>query len=60
MQPNQKIIGRGAQIEPPNRFESVRIEADWEQLEHDDQLSQDDRRIPTEFFADAIPQPYHP
>ena len=50
--PNQKIIGRGAQIEPPNRFESVVTEADLEQLEHDEQLAQDDRRIPTEFFAD--------
>ena len=51
--PNQKIIGRGAQIEPPNRFESIVTDADLEQLEHDEQLAQDDRRIPTEFFADA-------
>ena len=26
-------IGRGAGVSPPNRFERVRVEADWEQLE---------------------------
>lgn len=51
--PSQKIVGRGAQIAPPNRFESTRIEADWEQLEFDEQAALDERRIPTEFFADA-------
>src|SRR6476469_6298 len=53
-QPNEvsRIIGRGSQIAPPNRFESVRLESDWEQLEHDDQAA-DDRRIATQFFADA-------
>jgi DNA repair photolyase len=47
------LVGRGAQIAPPNRFEAVRTEADWEQLEHDEQAAADQRRIPTEFFADA-------
>src|SRR5437868_4023696 len=47
------IVGRGSQIDPPNRFESVRLEDDWEQLEHDEQLASDERRIPTQFFADA-------
>ena len=50
---SQHLVGRGAQIAPPNRFESVRTEADWEQLEHDEQAAVDERRIPTEFFADA-------
>jgi DNA repair photolyase len=48
----QRIVGRGAQIEPPNRFESVRNEADWEQLEYEIQPG-DERRVPTEFFADS-------
>ncbi|HZZ30175.1 MAG TPA: PA0069 family radical SAM protein [Pirellulales bacterium] len=56
MQPPQKpltpAIGRGAQIEPPNRFEKVRTQADWEQLEHDELAAQDQRRIPTQFFPD--------
>jgi DNA repair photolyase len=53
-QPSQlpRVIGRGSQIAPPNRFESVRVEADWEQLEHDEAAT-DDRRIATQFFADA-------
>ena len=50
--PNQKVIGRGAEIEPPNRFESIVTDADLEQLEHDEQLAQDDRRIPTQFLTD--------
>src|SRR5262245_11126495 len=45
------IIGRGSPIAPPNRFESVRVEADLDQLEFDEAV--DDRRIATEFFADA-------
>ena len=49
----QHVVGRGAQIEPPNRFEAVHLEADWEQLEHDELAATDERRIPTQFFADA-------
>src|SRR5215471_14044126 len=48
----QRIVGRGAQIEPPNRFERVRAEADWEQLEYEIQPGEE-RRVPTEFFADT-------
>jgi DNA repair photolyase len=51
-QPPSHVVGRGAQIHPPNRFEAVRIEADWEQLEHDEAAALDDRRIPTQFFID--------
>src|SRR4051812_46090324 len=58
MEPSQfpkppHLIGRGAQIAPANRFESVRTEADWEQLEYDEATATEDRRIPTQFFADA-------
>jgi hypothetical protein len=48
-----RIIGRGSQIEPPNRFESVHASRDWEQLEHDETATAENRRIPTEFFPDA-------
>jgi DNA repair photolyase len=47
-----RIIGRGSQIAPPNRFESVRVESDWEHLEFET-AEADDRRIATQFFADA-------
>ena len=46
---NSKAIGRGAGIDPPNRFERVRIEDDWEQLDADE-ASADPRRVPTEFL----------
>jgi DNA repair photolyase len=49
---SSRVIGRGSQIAPPNRFESVRVESDWEQLEFVEGAT-DDRRIATEFFADA-------
>jgi DNA repair photolyase len=52
-QPSTRIIGRGAQIAPPNRFEAARTEADWEQLEFDEQATAETRRIPTEFFPDS-------
>src|SRR5215831_9831185 len=53
-QPNQssRVIGRGSQIAPPNRFESVRVESDFDQLEFEEGAI-DERRIATEFFADA-------
>lgn len=50
---HSRTVGRGAQIEPPNRFESVRTEADWEHLEGDAEAVPDERRIATEFFPDA-------
>src|SRR5262245_19100922 len=48
---SSRVIGRGSQIAPPNRFEAVRLESDWEQLEFDAEAA--DRRVPTQFFADA-------
>jgi len=44
--------GRGTTISPPNRFESTRTEADWEQLAADDELLTDPRVVPTEFLPD--------
>jgi DNA repair photolyase len=42
-------VGRGAGVNPPNRFERVRAEDDFEQLEADDELL-DERRVPTVFL----------
>jgi len=50
--PTSHFVGRGSQITPPNRFERVHCEADWEQLDHELQTAPDERRQPTEFFAD--------
>jgi hypothetical protein len=41
--------GRAAGIDPPNRFERVHAEADWEQLEQADDLP-DEHRVPTVFL----------
>src|SRR5438270_9581586 len=46
------FMGRGSSLAPPNRFEKVRQEADWEQLAADDELLADERRLPTEFLPD--------
>jgi DNA repair photolyase len=51
LEPQPRYIGRGSNLAPPNRFESMRQEADWEQLT-DDELSADERRVPTVFLPD--------
>jgi DNA repair photolyase len=51
--PALHVVGRGSQIAPPNRFEQVRREDDWEQLDYELQTAPEERRQPTEFFADA-------
>jgi DNA repair photolyase len=45
-------VGRGSNLAPPNRFETVRQEADYEQLAADDELLADERRVPTVFLPD--------
>ena len=52
IEPAPRAIGRGSSLAPPNRFESVRQEADYEQLAADDELLADERRLPTEFLPD--------
>lgn len=42
--------GRGAQADPPNRFEAVHAERDWDQLAEDDSL--DERPVKTQFLVD--------
>lgn len=49
--PHPKPIGRGAGISPGNRFESVRTEDDWEQLDLADQTPTE-RQVPTLFMPD--------
>jgi DNA repair photolyase len=50
--PAGHLIGRGTSLAPPNRFEAVRADADWEQLAADDELLADERRLPTTFLPD--------
>ncbi len=47
-----RFTGRGTDLAPPNRFEAVRQETDWEQLAADDELLADERRVPTTFLPD--------
>lgn len=50
--PNLPIIGRGAQVSPPNRYQRIHIEEALEQLEHDDEYI-NDRQLPrTEIYED--------
>jgi DNA repair photolyase len=44
---------RGANFDPPNRFERVHAEADREQLDSDEQLAAEQRAAPTEFLPNA-------
>jgi DNA repair photolyase len=46
-------IGRGSDLAPPNRFETVYALADYEQLAADDELLMDERRLPTVFLPDS-------
>lgn len=47
------LKGRGSSLEPANRFLSVRVEADYEHFENDDELLDDLRHVPTEYLADT-------
>ena len=48
---SSKVIGRGSQIAPPNRFERTYTAADYEQLTAED-LVENERKLTTEFFPD--------
>ncbi|MDX1945972.1 MAG: PA0069 family radical SAM protein [Pirellulaceae bacterium] len=50
--PSPRHIARGSNLAPPNRFEAVHGEADYEQLAADDELLADERRTPTVFLPD--------
>ena len=44
--PKAKLVGRGAGISPPNRFERVHAEDDWEHLDPTESQPEE-RRVPT-------------
>jgi DNA repair photolyase len=44
--------GRGSRLNPRNRFEKIHYEADFEQLEHDEEYLKGSRNPPTEYFLD--------
>jgi DNA repair photolyase len=50
--PSTRIVGRGTNLAPPNRFVAERQEADYEQLAADDELLADERTVPTVFLPD--------
>lgn len=52
-QPVRKPKGRGAKSSPPNRFESVRLEDDFEQVEHDDEFFAASHKLATQFLPDS-------
>ena len=45
--------GRGAGINPPNRFEATRTEDDFEQLTDDEAYFEQLRKVPTQYLPDA-------
>src|SRR5262245_27128874 len=50
--PSTRLVGRGSNLAPANRFETVRRETDHEQLAADDELLAGVRRLPTAFLPD--------
>ncbi len=47
-----KPKGRGSHINPPNRFEKTRLAADFEQMEHDEEILAEQARSPVEYLPD--------
>jgi DNA repair photolyase len=50
--PRTRHVGRGSDLTPPNRFESVHAETDYEHLAADDELLATERKEPTIFLPD--------
>jgi DNA repair photolyase len=48
----RRFIGRGTNVAPPNRFETIHQQADYEQLEADDELLAAERCVATVFLPD--------
>ena len=44
--------GRGSSLNPPNRFERIHVEDDWEQLEGDEDFIGRSNKVPTEYYVD--------
>ncbi len=49
--PLRLAVGRGATVNPPNRFEHAQLAVDWEHLEHDEARGER-RAVATEFLPD--------
>lgn len=47
-----RSVGRGAQISPGNRFERIHVEPTYEQMEHDEEFLEEQRRHRTEYYVD--------
>ena len=45
-------VGRGATSNPTNRFESIKVEDDWDHLEFDDSVHFSKTKVPTEYLDD--------
>jgi len=52
MNPKKLATGRGAGVNPKNRFERIHIEDDLEQLEDDEILLGHNNKLPTEYYVD--------
>src|SRR5688500_4469741 len=46
------LKGRGAQINPPVRFERLRVEDDFEHFEGDEEFAESLKKVPTEYYLD--------
>lgn len=51
-QPKPNFKGRGSSLNLHNRFETIRVEADFQHLDEEDQLAALSRKITTQFFTD--------
>lgn len=45
--------GRGTPLKPPNRFDKVTVEEDWEHLEHDEDHLASLQKVPTVYLPDS-------
>lgn len=52
IRPSTHMIGRGAQSNPNNRFQKLSLEAEYDQLEANDELLEGCKRIATDYFED--------
>jgi len=50
--PKTRYVGRGSASQSANRFEQIHVEADYEQLDPDDELLTAVRRVSTEYLPD--------
>jgi len=49
---SKTFTGRGSSLHPPNRFDRIQIEDDFEQLEHDEEFTERSNKFPTQYFKD--------